>query len=226
MTRTERTIVLHWRGIAVLCAIVALFGISWALWHRVNADRAASDRRYAAAAAEANKRGAAVSTLAGDVRALRAQVRAKGGTPVAPDPSKAVPSLSARAEVPVPIPGPAGPPGAAGSPGPSGAPGQTGQPGQPGTPGSPGAVGPSGAAGATGPQGPQGAQGPAGPQGPAGKDGADGKDGQTCPDGYSLQAPAWDPDALVCRKDGAPQQPQRKSALLSMGLDPQRRQYA
>ncbi|MGW3025882.1 collagen-like protein [Streptomyces sp. NPDC001221] len=225
MTRTERTIVLHWRGLVTLCAIVALFGLSWGLWHRIDG----ADRNYRAAVAEANRRGDAVATLAGDVRALRAQVRAKGGTPVAPDPTRAVPSLSARAAVPVPIPGPPGPPGAQGSPGPSGSPGASGAPGQngaagqPGSAGSPGAVGPSGPAG---PAGPKGDTGPAGPQGPAGKDGADGKDGQTCPDGYSLQAPAWDPDALVCRRDGAPQQPQRKTGLLSMGLDPQRRQYA
>ncbi|OMI38232.1 hypothetical protein [Streptomyces sparsogenes] len=29
--------------------------------------------------------------------------------------------------------------------------------------------------------------------------------GPACPDGYSLQTPSWDPDALVCRRDGAPQ---------------------
>jgi hypothetical protein len=218
MTRTERTIVLHWRGIATACAIVALFGLSWALWHRVDADRAASDRRYSAAAAEANKRGDAVSTLAGDVRALRAQVQAKGGTPVAPDPSKAVPSLSARAEVPVPIPGPPGP---AGSPGPSGFPGKAGATGSSGASGAPGAAGP------TGPAGPQGEQGPAGPAGPAGqdgKDGTDGRDGQTCPDGYSLQAPSYDPDALVCRKDGAPDPGSSTTPTpLAAGLDPRRK---
>ena len=42
---------------------------------------------------EANLRGTAVSTLAGDVRALRAQVQAQGETPVAPDPTKAVEDL-------------------------------------------------------------------------------------------------------------------------------------
>jgi hypothetical protein len=224
MTRTERTIVHHWRGIAVLCAIVALFGIAWALWHRVDADRSASDRRYAAAAAEANKRGDAVSTLAGDVRALRAQVKARGGTPVAPDPSKAVPSLSARAEVPVPIPGPQGP---AGSPGPSGSPGSSGAAGAAGSAGSPGAVGPTGPAGPVGPTGPQGAQGPAGPAGQNGADGAagrDGQDGQTCPDGYSLQAPSYDPDALVCRRDGAPNPSGSPSPTpLAAGLDPRRK---
>src|SRR5207302_11039926 len=131
MTRTERTIVLHWRGLAVLCAILALFGISYALWHRIDS----SDRNYAAAAAEANRRGDAVSTLAGDVRALRAQVKAHGGTPVAPDPTKAVENLPARTEVPVPIPGPQGPTGATG---PSGAPGRTGATGAPGKDGTAG----------------------------------------------------------------------------------------
>ena len=102
MTRTERTIVQHWRGIATLCAIVALFGIAWATWHRIDA----SDRRADQLAAEADLRGTAVSTLAGDVRALREQVKAEGKTPVAPDPAKAVEDLPDRAEVPVPIPGP------------------------------------------------------------------------------------------------------------------------
>lgn len=214
MTRAERTIVLHWRGIATVCAIVALFGIAWATWHRVDE----SDRNYAAAAAEANRRGDAVSTLAGDVRALRAQVQARGGTPVAPDPSKAVPSLSARAEVPVPIPGPQGP---AGSPGPSGSPGTPGATGAAGTSGKDGGVGPTGPAG---PTGPQGAQGPAGPAGQDGTNGRDGQDGQTCPDGYSLQAPSYDPDALVCRRDGAPA-PGSSSAPtpLTAGLDPRRK---
>lgn len=222
MTRTERTIILHWRGIAVGCAIVVLFGLSWALWHRVDADRSAADKRYTAATAEANKRGTAVSTLAGDVRALRQQVKAQGGTPVAPDPTKAVNDLPARAEVPVPIPGPAG---ASGAPGQTGA---VGTPGASGAPGSPGSTGASGAAGATGPAGPagaqgeqgptgaQGAQGDQGPKGDTGEQGATGPAGPSCPDGYSLQAPAWDANALVCEKDttagGAPSNP--SAALL------------
>ncbi|MFF0630783.1 transposase [Streptomyces sp. NPDC004296] len=54
---------------------------------------------------------------------------------------------------------------------------------------------------------------PAGPEGTArkdgtpGRDGAPGRDGQTCPTGYRLQAPTGDPDALVCRRDGAPASP-------------------
>ncbi|MEV7389641.1 collagen-like protein [Streptomyces sp. NPDC091215] len=213
MTRAERQIVQHWRGLATLCAIVALFGIAWATWHRVDA----SDQRAAAAAAEANRRGNALTTVAGDVRALRAQVKSLGKTPVAPDPSKAVANLPARTVVPVPIPGPSGVPG---SPGPSGAPGATGAAGLPGASGSPGAVGPTG---------PQGVQGPAGPAGPAGQDGRDGTDGQTCPDGYSLQAPDWDPDALVCRRDGAAQpspSPSESSPALALAWALARRLYA
>lgn len=218
MTRAERQIVLHWRGIATLCAIVALAGISWILWHRIDA----SDRNYREAVAEADRRGDAVSTLASDVRALRAQVKAAGKTPVAPDPSRAVEDLPSRTTVPVPIPGPRGPAGKPGSPGATGA---AGKDGASGVDGQPGATGPAGPAG---PAGPQGDPGPAGPQGEKGEEGPP---GPNCPDGYSLEAPGWDPDALVCRKDGAPQPSPSKdgggllSLSLSIGLDPSRRQY-
>lgn len=202
MTRTERAVTRHWRSIATVCAFVALFGISWALWHRIDA----SDRKYAAATAEADLRGDAVSTLAGDVRALREQLKAAGKTPVAPDPTKAITNLPDRTEVPVPIPGPPGPtgaPGAGGKTGSNGATGKDGQPGQPGVDSTvPGPIGPAGPTGATGPVGPSG---PAGADGKDGKDGTNGTNGQTCPDGYSLQAPDSDPDALICRRDGAPQ---------------------
>ena len=232
MTRTERAIILHWRGLVTLCAIVALFGISWVLWHRMDADRAASDQRYTAAAAEADKRGIAVSTLAGDVRALREQVKAGGETPVAPDPARAVEDLPSRAEVPVPIPGPPGP---AGSAGPSGAPGRSGTAGTPGASGAPGVPGAAGPTGATGPAGPPGAQGapgadstvpgPQGERGEKGDTGERGPAGPACPDGYSLQPPADDPDALVCRRDGAPQ-PSDSPSPPSAALDPRRLQYA
>lgn len=222
MTRTQRTIVLHWRGLAVVCAIVALFGIFLVLWHRVDSQDREQDLRYAAATKEADLRGTAVSTLAGDVRALRQQVKAGGETPVAPDPTKAVANLPARAEVPVPIPGPPGP---SGSPGASGAPGKNGAdstvPGPSGQPGADSTV--------PGPAGPQGEPGPAGPQGapgPAGADGRDGTDGQACPTGYSWQTPADDPDALVCRRDGAPEpEPSDSPSSVAAGLDPRRTQY-
>ncbi|MET7779555.1 collagen-like protein [Streptomyces mirabilis] len=217
MTRAERALAGSWRWIAVLCWLLALSGaavIGWS-WYGQLAD-------------EADRRGNAVSTLAGDVRVLRAQVQAAGQTPKAPDPSKAVKDLDDRARVPVPIPGPRGPqgnPGPSGTPGPSGSPGQDGKDGN-STVGSAGPTGPPGAGGAAGQQGSQGEPGPAGPQGEQGPAGEDGRDGQTCPDGYSLQAPADDPDALVCRRDGAPQPTETPGGgLLSLGLDPTRRQY-
>lgn len=166
MTRTERALAGHWRGIAVVCWLLALSGaavIGWS-WYSQLSD-------------EANLRGNAVSTLAGDVRVLRAQVQAAGGTPKAPDPSKAVEDLPARIQVPVPIPGPPGPKGDRGDPGkpaptvtPS--PGASGEPGAPGEPGAtvtgpPGPQGPPGES-VTGPPGPQGDQGPQGDRGPAG----------------------------------------------------------
>lgn len=172
------------------------------------------------AIAEANLRGEAVTVLAGDVRALREQVKAEGATPVAPDPTKAVENLPDRAEVPVPIPGPRGATGASGEPGDPGASGSPGREGIPGPSGAPGSVGP------TGPQGVQGEPGVAGQDGRDGVDGRDGRDGQTCPDGYSLQAPADDPDALVCRRDGAPApSPEPSSPALVLAWALARRQY-
>jgi hypothetical protein len=206
VTRAERALAGRWRWIAVFCWLLALSGLavvgySW----------------YTQLADEADKRGTAVSTLAGDVRVLRAQVQAAGETPKAPDPSKAVEDLDDRARVPVPIPGPRGPQGEPGKDAPT----ITPSPGPPGAQGEPGATitGQPGAVGPAGPAGPEGPAGPAGPAGQDGKDGADGRDGQTCPDGYSLQAPSWDPDALVCRRNGAPDPsptPDPQSGLLGM----------
>jgi len=224
MTRTERTIVLHWRGIATVCAIVALFGISYALWHRIDA----SERNYAEAVAEADLRGEAVSTLVGDVRALRQQIEAEGATPVAPDPAKAVEDLPDRVEVPVPIPGPRGLTGSPGPSGPSGSPGAAGNDGVDGSPGAigvPGAVGPSGPTGPVGPQGEQGAAGVQGEQGPQGERGERGPAGQSCPEGFSWQTPSYDPDARVCRRDGAPDPSESPSPVVAAGLDPRRLQY-
>jgi len=221
MTRAERTIVQHWRGIATLCAIVALFGIAFILWHRIDT----SDRNYRDAAAEADLRGDAVSTLAGDVRALRAQVQAAGKTPVAPDPSKAVEGLPDRTAVPVPIPGPRG---ATGEKGERGEPGASGAPGEVGSPGASGAPGVPGADGAQGPQGAQGVQGERGEKGDTGEQGPPGPAGQSCPEGYSWQTPEYDPYAKMCRQDDAPEPdgPGKGSGSQALGLDPQRRQYA
>ncbi|MFD4569396.1 collagen-like protein [Streptomyces sp. NPDC058467] len=218
MTRTERALAGHWRWIAVFCWLLALSGagvVGWSL--------------YSQMVDEANLRGNAVSTLAGDVRVLRAQVQAAGGTPKAPDPSKAVEDLPARIQVPVPIPGPPGPKGDKGDPG-NPAPTITPSPGasgQPGAPGEPGAT----VTGPPGPQGPPGESvtGPPGPQGERGEKGDTGERGPagpSCPDGYSWQTPDYDPDAKICRKDGAPQPSNSKGGgILSLGLDPTRRQY-
>jgi hypothetical protein len=161
-------------------------------------------------------------------RALAQQVRDLGGKPV----------KGPQGEPGKSVVGPTGQPGAqgdAGSPGPSGSPGGNGKDGTAGSPGASGAPGPAGspgAVGAVGPAGPQGDPGPAGPQGepgPAGadgRDGADGKDGQTCPDGYSLQTPAYDPDALVCRRDDSDAPPDDSDTTpQALALDPRRVQY-
>lgn len=171
-----------------------------------------------------------VVTLSNDLResnrardALAAQVQSLGETPVAGPPGS-------RGEPGESIVGPSGPPGPAG---PSGAPGDDAT-GTPGKDGQDGAEGPSGAPGepgtdgesVTGPAGPPGPQGEPGPAGPQGEPGTDGQDGQTCPDGYSLQPPADDPDALVCRRDGAPPPDDDPgNSPLTLGMDPARRQY-
>lgn len=222
MTRTE-LVLYHNRRLLLLTAILLTLGggiaLSLLLIHRE------TDARQQLAQ-EADLRGTAVSTLAGDVRALRAQVQAQGGTPVAPDPTRAVEDLPDRAEVPVPIPGPRGP---SGSPGASGAPGRDGADGSPGAtgePGSPGAAGATGAAGSAGPPGPQGDPGPAGPQGEQGPRGEQGPAGQSCPEGFSWQTPSYDPDARVCRRDGAPDPEPSGGGLLGAGaLDPRRTEY-
>jgi outer membrane murein-binding lipoprotein Lpp len=155
------------RSMLALVAVLLFLTAAVALgWLKIQTESHRADQL----ATEADLRGNAVSTLAGDVRALRQQVKAKGDTPVAPDPTKAVPSLSSRAEVPVPIPGPPGPPGPAGA---SGKPAPTITP-SPGASGAPGGVGVPGSAGSPGPAGVQGDPGPAGVDG---KDGSDGSNG-------------------------------------------------
>lgn len=173
MTRTE---VALYRSRHLLWIVFALLFLGGGLLLAfLLIDREAS--RADALADEADLRGEAVSTLAGDVRALRSQVEGEGETPVAPDPSQAVEGLPERAEVPVPIPGPRGPagedvePGEAGREGDPGRAGQPGEPGSPGVEGSDGLDGPEGATGPAGPPGPQGEPGPAGPQGEKGEAG-------------------------------------------------------
>ncbi|WP_234048864.1 hypothetical protein [Streptomyces liliifuscus] len=101
--------------------------------------------------------------------------------------------------------GESGPPGPSGSPGPAGPSGEPGEPGPAGADGLNGLNGANGTDGAGGPAGPPGSDGSQGYQGPKGEPGPKGEKGDpgpSCPDGYSLQAPAGDPDALVCRRGG------------------------
>lgn len=162
--------------------------------------------------------------------ALAQQVERLGESPVAGPPgSRGQPGAS--------VIGPAGPQGDQGDPGDPGVPGPTGPTGPVGPSGSTGAdgsngvgsTGPSGATGTDGQSviGPAGPKGDTGPAGEPGKDGTDGKDGtngrdgaevQTCPDGYTLQPPADDPDALVCRRSAADPPPAEQSRnLLGLG---------
>ncbi|MCX4827198.1 collagen-like protein [Streptomyces sp. NBC_01016] len=217
-------LVRRWRSLMLAAILLVLSGAVLLVWMRIDAEAHRADQL----GAEASRRSGDVRTLAEDVRILRKQVRAEGGTPAAPDPSRAV-DLPARVKDPVLVPGPRGRQGASGKPAPTltPSPGPQGSPGAPGVPGSDST--------ASGPSGPPGASGQPGASGAPGRDGTDGKDGKdgttSCPDGYSWQAPATDPDALVCRRVGAappPEQPAPDSSdtePLAVGLDPQRRQY-
>lgn len=163
--------------------------------------------------------------VANDARdQLARQVQELGASPVAGppgsrgDPGQVGPS------------GPSGPPGASGPQGASGASGSPGRPGAGGKSGSPGAPGTPGVSGQPGEPGASGAAGPVGPSGPPGEKGDKGDTGETgpagpsCPDGYSLQTPAYDPDAVVCRRDAAPQpSPSDSGGLNLLGMAADRR---
>ncbi|MFI8853697.1 collagen-like protein [Streptomyces sp. NPDC053499] len=221
MTRTQRVLAHRWRPLLLACVLVALAGAVVLIWGRISHEAERAEQL----AAEADRRGDAVSTLAGDVRTLRAQIQAKGGKPKVPDPGKAVKDLPARAEVPVPIPGPRGPSGKPGRPGAAGSDGddgQRGKAGKDGKDGEKGEPGPTGPPGEPGKDGQDGAQGPPGPRGEQGERGPQGPPGPACPDGYSLQAPRWDPDALVCRRDGAPERSPGKEPETAALLDRKR----
>lgn len=163
-----------------------------------------------------------VQSLATDLRvsneardALARQVEQLGASPVAGPPGS-------RGEPGVSVTGPSGPPGPSGPVGAKGEKGDTGADGVTVT-GSPGANGTDGVQGPAGPAGAQGEAGPAGPQGPQGEQGPA---GPACPDGYSLQTPAYDEDALVCRRDGEPPPVDTEAPPQAAALDPQRRVYA
>ncbi|MFE0270799.1 collagen-like protein [Streptomyces sp. NPDC058992] len=216
MTRTQHALYRSRHLLWVTAALLFLGGAISVCFLLVDRAQQTADQ----AVAEADLRGAAVTTLAGDVRALRSQVQARGETPAAPDPEEAVQDLPDRAEVPVPIPGPRGATGPPGTDGQPGSDGRDGQDGADGTEGRPGTDGQDGEPGQPGEKGEPGERGATGPPGPTGSP------GPTCPDGYHLEAPTYDPDALVCRRDGAPApEPSERRGLLSLALDPYRRQY-
>ncbi|MPY46175.1 collagen-like protein, partial [Streptomyces phyllanthi] len=101
MSGFQRLIAVRWRSISLVFVLVALAGVAVMLWARIDA----GDRRAEELRSEADRRGLALSTLAEDVRALRAQIKAAGGTPAAPDPSEAVDDLRDRVRVPASTPG-------------------------------------------------------------------------------------------------------------------------
>ncbi|MET9436858.1 collagen-like protein [Streptomyces sp. NPDC006551] len=235
MSRTERFLAARWRGLATLCALVALFGIASILWARMDA----RDRAYNELATEADLRGNAVTTLATDVRKLRSQLESEGKTPVAPDPTAAVDDLPDRAAVPVPIPG------AKGEKGDKGDPGEPAPTPSPGASGLPGVDGKPGRDGVDGVDGKDGSPGQNGKDGRDGTNGVDGKDGQP-PAGWTWTDPQgvtyscvpvdnFDPAAprYTCTytsspdpdPDPAPPGQQRQSVLTVLGLAPDRRRY-
>lgn len=174
--------------------------------------------------------------------ALARQVQGLGATPVAGPPgSRGEPGESVTgppgakgekgdpglpAPTLTPSPGASGASGAPGRTGASGAPGASGSPGAPGAVGATGPVGPAGPQGVPGIQGETGPTGPQGERGEPGATGATGPAGSSCEDGYSWQTPSYDPDARVCRRDGAPDPGGSPSPSAAAGLDPRRLQYA
>ncbi|WP_241193090.1 collagen-like protein [Streptomyces sp. ADI98-10] len=227
MTRTQHMLYRRRYLLWITAALLALGGGLALAFLQISQAEQHADQL----AVEADRRGDAVGTLATDVRTLRAQITADGGTPAAPDPAAAVDDLPDRVEVPVPIPGP---PGARGQKGEAGTPGEDGRDGEPGADGSPGPAvtgapgrdGADGVDGAQGVQGERGEKGETGATGPAGERGPAGPPGPACPDGYSLQPPADDPDALVCRRTSAPTEPEDPpTGPGPLALDPTRRQY-
>lgn len=145
-------------------ALAALFlALTWKVNHELGSQRRAAEHDRQTRAQEASMHNQQIraldqkaSTRDAQLRALAAQVRRLGGTPVVTPPAAGSPG----------IPGATGPPGPAGP---------TGRPGA----GTPGPTGPTGGQGPAGPAGQSvtGPPGPAGPAGPAGKDGKDGADG-------------------------------------------------
>lgn len=227
MTRAERLCYRRRSMLWVVALLLGLGGAAGVSWLLIERDQLADQL-----AQEADLRGTAVSTLAADVRQLRAQLQAEGETPDAPDPDQAIDDLPDRAEVPVPIPGPPGPKGEKGDPG-ADAPTITPAPGASGAPGRDGAAGADSTV--PGPQGPRGEPGAdstvPGPAGPKGERGPVGPAPSGWTFTYAGVTYTCSPDAAgsthyTCQPASEPEpSPQRGGGLLSAGLDPFRRQY-
>ncbi|MFD5384229.1 collagen-like protein [Streptomyces sp. NPDC127074] len=210
----------------MMFALVVMLGLTGFAWLVITMQSLAHDLHTANSARDA----------------LARQVQQLGEKPIAGPPgSRGEPGQSVTGPR-----GPKGQPGEPGSPGPTGSPGKngtgkTGTPGQPGASGEPGAAGTDGQPGAAGPQG---EPGPAGPQGPQGPQGEKGQQGDTGPRGEQGPPPAgWtftDPQGVTyeCTPDGdgsthytcrsnqpAPEPEPSQKGSLTLGLDPQRRQY-
>lgn len=177
-----------WAGALLLAAF-----LGWAMHSLQESNQHLADGQHA--------QQAVIDRLSTSLDTTREQLQQHGVTPSAPPAQSIVRGLPG-------VPGVAGAqgvPGVPGSPGPTGPPGRPGPASTvPGPAGSPGAPGQPGADSTVpGPQGPVGATGPQGEQGAKGDPGEPGAPGPACPTGYSQQAPSWDPDALVCMRDGA-----------------------
>ncbi|MGW5582796.1 collagen-like protein [Streptomyces sp. NPDC003857] len=232
MTRAQNALYRGRHMLWIVAALLVLGGAVLLVYIRVQSEAHRADQL----ADEADLRGTAVSTLAGDVRALREQVKAKGETPVAPDPTAAVKNLPDRAAVPVPIPGPPGPKGDKGDSG-KDAPTITPSPGATGAPGTPGRNGSdSTVPGPSGPPGPPGEDATGAP-GRDGKDGADGKPPAewtfqyggvtyTCHpvDQFDPNDPRYTCDSP--EPNPGPGKGNGTGGLLGMGLEPNRRRVA
>ncbi|MGD6749165.1 collagen-like protein [Streptomyces sp. BH105] len=216
MTRAERLFYRSRHLLWIAAALLFLGGALLLAFLQIQRAEGRADQL----AAEADRRGTAVTTLATDVRTLRSQLQAAGKKPKAPDPAKAVKDLPDRAEVPVPIPGPQVPKGSKGSEGEQGSPGPaiTPSPGAPGLPGADSTV--------PGEQGVPGADSTVlGPQGERGEQGPPPSGWTFTHDGVTYECTRDDGSTHYTCEGSGGSEPTQQSGLLSLGLDPYRRLY-
>ncbi|MEU0106564.1 hypothetical protein ABZ322_20985 [Streptomyces sp. NPDC006129] len=94
VTRAENVLYRARHVLWAIAIVLFLGGAAAVGWLLVDRGRLAGQLAH-----EADLRGEAVSTLAGDVRVLREQLKAEEKTSAAPDPPRAIEDLPARAEV-------------------------------------------------------------------------------------------------------------------------------